>query len=385
MYPAQEGDAFLVSLESDEGNKNILIDMGLTDTYKTEIKPDLVNLKSKGQRIDLLIITHIDQDHIQGAIEFIKENGADQNIIEVGEVWHNSFRHLQFDKKVTLSSAEKAILDTIIAQNIPVKTKGRVNVSAKQGSSLATLLLEYGYNWNNSSQSNAICINQKVTHDFNNFKIHLLSPSRDKLSKLETFWLKELRKKKYKFSITDEKIFDDAFEFFMMSNSSNIQNRKNISSSNKIDIEKLAKVDATKSEIDSSPTNGSTLAFILEFEGKNVLFLGDSHEDIIIKSLKNIYQDKDIFFDAVKIPHHGSNNNYSTELASLINSNKYLISTNAAKHNHPNIEVISKIMVKENHKILYFNYNHYVASAINNHQLIEKYNFDVSFSNKVEV
>jgi beta-lactamase superfamily II metal-dependent hydrolase len=385
MYPAQEGDAFLVSLKSDEGNKNILIDMGLTDTYHNEIKQDLVKLKSKGQKIDLLIITHIDQDHIQGAIEFIKDNGADRRIIEVGEVWHNSFRHLQFDKKATLPSAEKAILDKMIAQNTPITTKGREKISAKQGSSLAALLLDYKYNWNESSQSNAICIDQKTIHDFNHFKIQLLSPSRDKLNKLETFWLKELRKKKYKFSITDDKIFDDAFEFYMMSSSNSNQYRKNISSSNKLDIDNLAKIDATQSEIDSSPTNGSTIAFILEFEGKNILFLGDSHEDIIIQSLKNIYQNKKCYFDAVKIPHHASNNNYSTKLSSLINSNKFLISTNAAKHNHPNIEVISKIMVKENHKTLYFNYNHSVAGALNNHQLNEKYNFDVSFSNKVEV
>ncbi|WP_434950504.1 MBL fold metallo-hydrolase [Shewanella sp. HL-SH4] len=385
MYPAQEGDAFLVSLESDKGNKNIIIDMGLADTYKSEMKPDLVKLKSKGQKIDLLIITHIDQDHIQGAIEFIKENGTEQSIIEVGEVWHNSFRHLQFDKKANLPSAEKIILDKMIAQNRPVTTKGREKISAKQGSSLAALLLDYKYNWNESSQSNAICIDQKTIHDFNHFKIHLLSPSKDKLNKLATFWLKELRKKKYKFSITDDNIFDDAFEFFMMSNSNSNQYRKNISSFGKLDIDILAKVDATQSEIDSSPTNGSTIAFILEFEGKNILFLGDSHEDIIIQSLKNIYQDKECYFEAIKIPHHGSNNNFSTELVNLINSNKFFISTNAAKHNHPNIEVISKIMVKENHKTLYFNYNHHVADALNNHQLNEKYNFDVSFSNKVEV
>lgn len=385
MYPAKEGDAFLISLESDEVNKNILIDMGLTDTYRSEIKPDLVKLKSKGEKLDLLIITHIDQDHIQGAIEFIEDNGADRSIIDVEEVWHNSFRHLQFNKQQNLSSGEKEHLDSIIAQNKPVTTEGRANISANQGSSFAALLLKYRYNWNVSSQSMAICRDQKVTHDLNGFKIHLLSPNRDKLFQLERFWLKELKKKKHKFSITDDEVFDDAFEFFMMSNSKNSVNRKKISSSSSLDIESLSKVNAPKNEVDSSPTNGSTIAFILEFEDKNILFLGDAHEDIIIKSLKETYQDEELFFDAVKIPHHGSNNNYSTELAGIINSNKYLISTNAAKHSHPNMEVISKIMIKENHKTLYFNYNHIVSGAINNHQLIEKYNFDVCFLNQVEV
>ena len=385
MYPAKEGDAFLVSLKSDEGQKNILIDMGLADTYESEIKKDLIELKSLGQKIDLLVITHIDQDHIQGAIQFIQENGGDRSIIEVEEVWHNSFRHLQFDKKEKLSKSENKILELIIAQNTPVTIEGRANISAKQGSSLAALLLKYNYNWNIHSQSNAICIDQKTTHNFGSFKINLLSPNKDKLINLERFWVKELNKKKYKFPITNEKIFDDAFEFYMMSNSTYSATRKKISSSAKLNIEKLCKIDATKSEIDSSPTNGSTIAFILEFQDKKVLFLGDSHEDIIIESLKTIYQDEEIFFDAVKIPHHGSNNNYSTNLANIINSDKYMISTNGVKHSHPNIEVISKIMTKEKNKTLYFNYEHNVSTIISDPEIMNKYNFQVCTSNEINV
>ena len=359
--------------------------MGLIVTYRTEIKPELLKLKSKGQKIDLLIITHIDQDHIQGAIDFFKDNGANRSVIDVEEVWHNSFRHLQLDKKDMLSGAEKLILDKIISQNKPVKALGRKNISAKQGSSLAALLIEHKYNWNNGAQSNAICIEQKSIYDFSHFKIHLLSPDRSKLKKLESFWLRELNKKKYNFSITDDAIFDDAFEFFMMNSSNNNHIKRAISSSSGFNINNLALVDAAESELDTSPTNGSTIAFILEFEDKNVLFLGDSHEDIIIESLEKKYKNKKCYFDAVKIPHHGSNNNFSTKLSGLINSNKYLISTNASKHDHPNMEVISKIMVKPEHKIIYFNYEHHVANIINNCQYINKYNFEISFSNYVEI
>lgn len=385
MYPAQEGDAFLVSLDSGSGTKNIVIDMGLSETYYSEIRPDLVRMKSDGQKVDLLIITHIDQDHIQGAIEFIKDNGIDQSVIEVQEVWHNSFRHLQFDKKVTLSNSEKSILDTIIAQNKHAKVEGRGNISAKQGSSLASLLLEYGYNWNASCQSNAICLENRKTHKFDGFQIELLSPDRSKLRNLEKFWIKELNKKKYGFTLTEDKLFDDAFEFFMMKNTESNQERKVISNSIGLDVEKLSRVDALKNKIDTSPTNGSTLAFILESGDKKALFLGDSHDEIIIKSLKDLYQEEKIYFDAVKIPHHGSNNNYSSELADIINSNIYLISTNAAKHDHPNIEVISKLIVKDNNKTLYFNYKHDVSRKINNHELMEKHNFDISFKHLVEV
>ena len=36
---------------------------------------------------------------------------------------------------------------------------------------------------------------------------------------------------------------------------------------------------------DSSATNGSSIAFILETEGKRVLFLGDAHAETIVESL----------------------------------------------------------------------------------------------------
>ena len=97
MYPAKKGDAFLVSFGTKK-EINILIDMGFIDTYQNHIKHDLIELNQKGRSIDLLVITHIDQDHIQGAIKFFEENGSSNNIIEVKEVWHNSYRHLQFDK-----------------------------------------------------------------------------------------------------------------------------------------------------------------------------------------------------------------------------------------------------------------------------------------------
>ena len=72
MFPAENGDAFLVRLDNGE---NILIDMGYNETYSKFIKNRLIDLKNENQCIDLLIITHIDEDHIVGAIEFFKENG----------------------------------------------------------------------------------------------------------------------------------------------------------------------------------------------------------------------------------------------------------------------------------------------------------------------
>jgi len=98
MFPAEGGDAFLLRFDN---KKNIMIDIGYRDTYTNYIKDRLLQLKEQGECIDLLVITHIDEDHIGGAIKFLQENGeADNpNVIDVKEIWHNSYRFLQFEKE----------------------------------------------------------------------------------------------------------------------------------------------------------------------------------------------------------------------------------------------------------------------------------------------
>ena len=65
----------------------------------------------------MLIVTHIDNDHIGGIIELLKENGSDMDskIIRIRNIWHNSYRHLQFEKNQKLGRSEKNILNKIIA------------------------------------------------------------------------------------------------------------------------------------------------------------------------------------------------------------------------------------------------------------------------------
>lgn len=115
--------------------------MGYIDTYKMHIKNRLMELKKENQCIDLLIITHIDEDHIEGAIEFLRENGIAENpnIIEIKEIWYNSYRHMQFEKVSSISRVEKNCLEEIKLSNSRVyrtATKENVSVSAKQGSTL---------------------------------------------------------------------------------------------------------------------------------------------------------------------------------------------------------------------------------------------------------
>ena len=87
---------------------------------------------------------------------------------------------------------------------------------------------------------------------------------------------------------------------------------------------------------------------------KKFLFLADAHPDIIFEQLINKYGNAK--FDAIKLPHHGSNKNLTVELANILNSNLYFVSTNGSKHDHPNLDALAKIITQEHFKKIAFNY-----------------------------
>jgi glyoxylase-like metal-dependent hydrolase (beta-lactamase superfamily II) len=97
---AFNGDSILLSFIDDKGkDTNILIDGGTSQTYKTEkgskgkpeygeLKATIENIRESGQYIDLLIITHTDEDHIAGIIKWFKEDLKADILIK--EIWFNS-------------------------------------------------------------------------------------------------------------------------------------------------------------------------------------------------------------------------------------------------------------------------------------------------------
>src|SRR5690348_10002539 len=95
MFPASYGDAFLIRCISPAASAaNILVDAGPLNSYRQWVKPRLQALAKDGESLDAMVITHIDADHIEGAIALLEENGPATSpaIIGIRDVWHNSYR-----------------------------------------------------------------------------------------------------------------------------------------------------------------------------------------------------------------------------------------------------------------------------------------------------
>lgn len=241
-------------------------------------------------------------------------------------------------------------------------------------------MIQHGrYNWNKHFDGNAVMIENKRTVQLTSeIELILLSPNQQKLDNLKSFWFRELQKKGYLGEEDNGLFYDDAFEFSMAIDGGLEENESKPISIEDLDIEQLSNKYFIE---DNRYPNGSSIAFILCYKDKKVLFLGDSHPTVIEESLRELYPDlENIWFDVIKVSHHGSKGNTSPSLLKLIDSDQYFISTNSKLFTHPDTEVLARIINRPTEKTrhLYFNYEHDAYRLFNNPNLMSTYQYSVT-------
>lgn len=348
-YPANNGDAFLVKASASPFA--MLIDGGYADTFDRHIRSDLEILAASGYALDLVVATHVDADHISGLLSFFGLNGPAQTpaIITVREVLHNSLRSLVApgEGQTALRPDDLALLREIRLRGYPLHDAGNSperEISARQGNSLAQLLRDGGYQWNNHDGALSIGGDGLVDLRLPHADIKILGPNKMRLEGLKKWWTSEIRQMGLVGVLKD---LDDVFEFLCAHEV--VDPGEQLLASSDADL-------ATAYFPDKSVTNGSSISLIVEIETRRLLFLGDSWaEDTVIA----LAQDGPAIFDAVKIAHHGSLRNTSPDLLALVDSPHFFISTNGDGHDHPDFAVLKAIVDRPApfRRTLHFNYS----------------------------
>lgn len=281
MLAADGGDCFLIMAE----NINILIDGGDAGTYHRVLKRKLQELDRQGKCIDLLVVTHIDNDHIGGILELLKENGSDSDskIIKIRNIWHNSYRHLQLKKEREIGKEEAQILSHYItagsAQDNFPEWEGTKEISVRQGTTLAALILAGKYHWNEQFDGKAVCSDgEKEIYFREDCRIKVLTPDKEVLDKLADLWRNELLSKRFAFKFSEDELFDDAYEYYMryLYRSFEFYNQEISGGKNEIDMQSLADCEECS---DASKTNRASISMLLQLRGRTLLFLADAHAD----------------------------------------------------------------------------------------------------------
>ncbi|WP_171653116.1 ComEC/Rec2 family competence protein [Paenibacillus foliorum] len=313
VLPATIGDCILISFGDQDYEKNILVDGGIGFKCIKMLKEEIRSIKEKNQYIDLLIITHVDDDHISGILKIFEDQSIDKSIIK--KVWFNS------GKVMSQLFREKPSGDC----EIPLLLNDTTEMSLVDGISLEKALDSLGL------LSEQI-IKAGDSYEMFGGKFTILSPDIKKITRLYSKWEEAEAKNAEMSGGNDYSI--------------------------PLDILKKKRFLA-----DSSFHNASSIAFIFEYKNKSILMLADSIPSIVSKylGLHNAKEKKEkSIIDVTKVAHHGSGKNTNYKILDLIDCSNFIISTDGSQNGHPNkvclARIISSVNNNENKAHLYFNY-----------------------------
>ncbi|HEX8061670.1 MAG TPA: hypothetical protein VF535_00470 [Allosphingosinicella sp.] len=317
-FPASDGDCLLLSWGDREPFRHLLIDGGRKGTYRT-LKPALQDIAARGEELELLVLSHIDADHIEGLLAFIKDP---EPPIAVREVWYNGFDQMN-----------------------EIEALG-----PKQGDQFSAALKASRWPWNTSfgGRSASLKDGDPRTLDLAGLKLTLVSPDSAKLRNMRDEWLKWRTKQEAEASAESRR---------RAALPPGVEGLGPRPMPPVLDVDALA---AEASKADDEEPNGSSIAFVAEYEGKRVLFTGDAHFDLLERTLAPLAAAEGGRYriDLFKVSHHGSRGNISRRLLELVDCPAFLISTNGAHHGHPDPQAIAQIVKfsPAAQKTIYFNY-----------------------------
>jgi hypothetical protein len=328
MLPAAEGDALLLTYGDSAAPHYILIDGGRRSTYEhvrnrlLEIPPNAI-----GKRFfDLLIVTHIDADHIEGVICLLQD---DELECEFGDIWFNDYNHLE----------------PLVAGERPA------HLGAAQGEFLGALLDELALPWNKAFNEGAVVIPPEpdslpTVECAGGLRMTVVSPSVESLIDLRKSWKSAIES-----------------AGFQPGDRANALRQFGDMAWSKLPRRRLGD-ERIRRSLDHSEANGSSIGVLLEYGEVRLLLSGDAHPQVLRPALSRWCSEQAgsperVWLDAFKVPHHGSKKNVTPQLMDSIECASYLISTSGARFRHPDADAIKIIIdghVGRSKPELLFNY-----------------------------
>ena len=312
VLQAAHGDCLFVEYGSSRQTRRLLIDGGPLETLPA-LECRLREAITFGKWIDLVVLTHVDADHVEGLIRILGESPAQ---ITPREIWFNGWTEL--DEHSQLSAMQGEFFGALISRRYADRHNiswGGKSVVVPDWGPLPSIVIDGG------------------------LTVTLLSPSAEKLSAMRKSWRSDLLKRGL-----SPGALDAAWNRLLTSRSLRPRG----------DHSMLAGTDPGAELVDDrfrgddAPANGSSIAFLAEHEeGGSCLFLADAHPDALVKSLARLLAERKVdrlAVDAVKLAHHGSRFNFNRELLGMIESSRFIVSTDGSRFEHPDPEVIDNII-----------------------------------------
>jgi hypothetical protein len=309
LLPAQRGDALWITYGEPGALRHVLIDAGPVETVATLIpvlEERIRALPGRTDRVELLITTHIDADHIEGIVSLLSEP---RRLRLFRDIWFNGFKHL--------------------APGL---------LGGPEGEQLTRLLETAPERWNRAFDGGPVVMPDSgpITVPLRGgLELLLLSPTAAGLQKLVPKWERECRK-----------------AGLLPGHGAAVPRSSQREGLLGFDIDTLA---AARYSRDRAEANGSSIALVATFDGKSVLCAADAHSEVLEQSLDALGPGPHTF-TAVKISHHGSRSNLSPKFLERVRSRNWLVSTNGANFGHPHAETLARIITTQRKPVFHLNY-----------------------------
>jgi beta-lactamase superfamily II metal-dependent hydrolase len=293
-----------------------------------------------GEPLALLVLTHIDADHIAGALKMIEDDAPP---LTPRLVWYNGFDQL-----------------------VRYQPLGE-----KQGDQYSKALRGRKWPWNEGFGDGIISIETAPARiEVEGLTITLLSPDLEHLAELRERW-EDWREEQAALAAQEALETEERGTHLVPLGRSPMPEV--------LDVELLAAPGPT----DREPPNGSSIAFLAEWNDYRVLLAGDAHPDLLERELRPLAEKEGGRYrlDLVKISHHGSRKNTTPDLVRLLDCCSFAISSNGNLHGHPDPQAISRLLLHapERLKFLYFNYDTDRTRPWDNRSLQARYDYQCVF------
>ncbi|MGN7875443.1 hypothetical protein ACTJKJ_17925 [Roseateles sp. 22389] len=337
LLPARHGDCLLLSYGDAARPHRVLIDGGPIGAYGA-LSARLATLPEDQRELELLVITHVDGDHIEGCLKLLNH----PELATFRDIWFNGWPHIAQELKEPPPAARQAPSDEADSHQR----------SATQGTEISVRI--DGRQWNAAFDGAPVFVPATgplpVRELPGGLRLTLLSPTLDKLVKLRTAWSRALERAEV----------DPANEAALRARlDGRAAYRASGARLRPTPDQMMSSAALALGPMDDAVANGSSIAVIAEYAGRRLALLGDAHAPTLAATLGRLAAATGaatLRLDAVKLAHHGSAANLSPELLGRIECGTWLVSTDGSLFQHPDDEAIHAVVRQVPGARLLFNY-----------------------------
>lgn len=319
---ARKGDCLIIHYGTKEKPGLILIDGGPSNVYRPHLKPRLEQIRqtrklasSDPLDVDLLMVSHIDDDHINGILELMKElveakKAQQPQPVRVRNFWHNTFDDL-------LAGNSQPVIQSVTAAFGAASLRGEPEIEGLDPHTAMVLAsVGQGLRLRDDARFLQLPINSR-------FKDRLIVATAGQ-----------------KVDLNDQSGLQFTIVGPMQAELDNLR---------KDHEEFMKKAHRTPAALasftDTSVANLSSIVVLAELNGKKILLTGDARGDKILEGLELtdlLKPGGKMHVDILKGPHHGSDRNIDSIFFQRITADHYVFSGDG-EHGNPERETLQML------------------------------------------